>query len=241
MFLPEERAGPCLVPSNRTLHYWHTGIVTDPCSAPLYPAPHSPAPKSIAAGRERCASMQGGRGVHRCRGSLLKCVLLSTLLSSNPCSVALSTLAHAARMQHPHLHNHREVLRRSNGAVRKDRCTVCKRTVFTPCRRTHSAVDTRRWREESTSVWPNRCQPVARSALQPPRHPPPACVCVASTTIEAPHYAASSDAFSPSFRPRSSSAHPDAHRRKPCNVGLGAAAPSLRQRRHLAHPNARHP
>ena len=68
------------------------------------------------------------------------------------------------------------------------------------------------------------------------------------------------------FRPRSSSAHPDAHhprpasirsptllpppqtptrcrraRRKPCNVGLDAAAPSPRPRRHCAHPNARHP
>ena len=41
MLLHEERAGPCLVPSNRTLHYRHTGIVTDPCSAPLYPAPHT--------------------------------------------------------------------------------------------------------------------------------------------------------------------------------------------------------
>ena len=34
MLLHEERAGPCLVPSNRTLHYRNTGIVTDPCSAP---------------------------------------------------------------------------------------------------------------------------------------------------------------------------------------------------------------
>ena len=34
MLLHEERAGPCLVPSNRTLHYWNTGIVADPCSAP---------------------------------------------------------------------------------------------------------------------------------------------------------------------------------------------------------------
>ena len=189
----------------------------------------------FAAGRERCAARSG------LAARFLKCVLLSTQLSSNPCSVARSTLAPAARMQHPHRCDSREVLRCSGGVARKDSCTSCERTAFIPCRRTHSAVDTRRRREEPTSAWPNRCQPVARSALQPPRHPPPACVCVASTTIEAPHYAASSDAFSPSFRPRSSSAHPDAHRRKPCNVGLGAAAPSLRQRRHLAHPNARHP
>ena len=34
MLLHEERASPCLVPSNRTLHYRNTGMVTDPCSAP---------------------------------------------------------------------------------------------------------------------------------------------------------------------------------------------------------------
>ena len=34
MLLHEERAGPCLVPSNRTLHYQNTGMVTDPCSTP---------------------------------------------------------------------------------------------------------------------------------------------------------------------------------------------------------------
>ena len=37
MLLHEERAGshfPYLVPSNRTLHYRNTGVVTDPCSAP---------------------------------------------------------------------------------------------------------------------------------------------------------------------------------------------------------------
>jgi len=34
MLLHEERAGPCLVPSNRSLHYRNTGMVTDPCSAP---------------------------------------------------------------------------------------------------------------------------------------------------------------------------------------------------------------
>jgi len=33
MLLHEDRAGPCLVPSNRTLHYRNTGMVTDPCSA----------------------------------------------------------------------------------------------------------------------------------------------------------------------------------------------------------------
>ena len=53
---------------------------------------------------------QGGSGVQRCRVSLhdffwtffgfLKCVLLSTLLSSNPCIVSLSTPAHAARTEH---------------------------------------------------------------------------------------------------------------------------------------------
>jgi hypothetical protein len=34
----------------------------------------------------------------------------------------------------------REVLRRSSGAARKDSCTACERTAFTPCRRTHLAV-----------------------------------------------------------------------------------------------------
>ena len=95
MLLHEERAGPCLVPSNRTLHYRNTGVVTDPCSAPLYPAPHSPVPKSIAAGRERCA------GWSCLTARFLNCVLLSTLLSSNPCSVALSTLAHAPACSTP--------------------------------------------------------------------------------------------------------------------------------------------
>ena len=33
MLSAQERAGPCLVPSNRTLHYRNTGIMTDPCSA----------------------------------------------------------------------------------------------------------------------------------------------------------------------------------------------------------------
>jgi hypothetical protein len=45
----------------------------------------------------------------------------------------------------------REVLRRSSGAARKDSCTACERTAFTPCRRTPSTVDTRRrWRGEPT-------------------------------------------------------------------------------------------
>jgi len=67
------------------------------------------------------------------------------------------------------------------------------------------------------------------------------------------------------FRPRSSSAHPDAHhprpasirpptllppprtptrcraRRKPSNAGLDAAAPSPRPRKDYAHPTVRHP
>jgi len=170
----------------------------------------------------------------------LKCVLLSTLLSSNPCSVAPSNLAHAARMQHPHRHKHREVPRRSSGAARKDSCTACERTVFTPCRRTHSAVDTRRWREEPTSTWPNSVSPL-HALHSIPLDTPPACAHADSTMVEAPHYAARSDSISPAFHPRSSSAHPDAHRRKPCNAGLDAAAPSPRPRRQCAHPKARHP
>ena len=94
--------------------------------------------------------------------------------------VALSTLAPPACMQHPHCSDRREVPRCSGGVARKDSCTACERTAFSPCRRTHSAVDTRRRREEPTSAWPNRCQPVAHSALQPPRHPPPACAVTAS-------------------------------------------------------------
>ena len=151
-FIHEERAGPCLVPSNRTLHYRNTGIVTDPCSAPLCdvcdcaaPPPSQPAEvrsevvdvhlvyelshacdhththththtlqaietrqlhhaaccsttiveRVFAAGLERCAA----RSCLAAR--FLKCVLLSTQLSSNPCSVARSTLAPASRMQPP--------------------------------------------------------------------------------------------------------------------------------------------
>ena len=97
---------------------------------------------------------------------------------------------HAARMQHPHRPNHREALRRSSWAARKDSCTACERTAFTPCRRTHSAVDTHQWREEPTSTWPNRRQPVARAPLQSPRHPQAAHARTASTMVEAPHHAA---------------------------------------------------
>ena len=79
---------------------------------------------------------------HRCRAGavcsaarswltarFLKCVLLSALLSSNPCSVAPSTLAHDAPMQHPHRHKHREVPRRSSGAARKDSATTALPTA----------------------------------------------------------------------------------------------------------------
>ena len=120
----------------------------------------------FATGRERCAA----RSCLAAR--FLKCVLLSRQLSSTPCSVARSTLAPAARMQHPHCRNRREVLRCSGGVARKDSCTACERTAFIPCHRTHSAIDTRRRKEEPTSAWPNRCQPVAHSALQPPSTPP---------------------------------------------------------------------
>ena len=41
------------------------------------------------------------------------------------------------RMQHG---NGREVLRCSGGVARKDSCTACGRTTFTPCRRAHSAI-----------------------------------------------------------------------------------------------------
>ena len=158
MLSAQERACPCLVPSNRTLHYQTTGIVTDPCSAPsCHMRVTSPTPPQPGA-----------------------------------------TLAHAARMQHSHRHKHREVPRRSGGAARKDNCTVCERTVFTPCRRTHSAVDTRRWREEPTSTWPNSVSPL-HALHSIPLDTPPACAHADSTMVEAPHYAARSDSVSPSY------------------------------------------
>ena len=108
---------------------------------------------------------------------------------------------HAARMQHPPQH-HREVLRRSSGAARKDSCTACERTAFTPCRRTHSAAHTRRrWREEPTSTWPHRRQARRTRCTLAPSTPPPAPARAASTMVEAPHYAARSDFVSPVFRP----------------------------------------
>ena len=83
--------------------------------------------------------------------------------------------------------------------------------------------------------------------------------------LEAPHYAARSDAVSPAFRPCSSSTHPNAHhpclasirpstplppprtpnhgrraRRKPCNAGLDAAAPSPRPPPVTARPGPAH-
>jgi hypothetical protein len=102
----------------------------------------------------------------------LKCVLLSTQLSSTPCSVAHSTLAPAARMQHPHYSNRRDVLRCSGWVARKDSCTACERTAFNPCRRTHSAIDTRRRKEEPTSAWPNRVSARCTLCTPAPSIPP---------------------------------------------------------------------
>ena len=120
-----------------------------------YTTPHA-APLS-----SRGSSLQGWSGVRRGRVSLFD----FSSASCSACSVARSTLAPASRMQHPHLCDSREVLRCSGGVARKDSCTACERTAFIPCRRTHSAVDTHRRREEPTSAWPHRCRPVARSAL----------------------------------------------------------------------------
>ena len=133
------------------------------------------------------------------------------------------------RRPHPPRH-HREVLLRSSGAARKDSCTACERTAFTPCRRTHSAVDTRRrWREEPTST------------LYPPRHPrqhpraPPRRWSKAPTTPRTaapphPHSARAAAARTPTPTYRN-----------PAMQGLGTPAPPPRSRRHRAHPNARHP
>jgi hypothetical protein len=71
----------------------------------------------------------------------------------------------------------------------------------------------------ASSAWPNRCQPVAHSALQPPRHPPPACAHVASKPPTAPRATKSLwtrpprglDAVAPAPHPRSNSVLPDAH------------------------------
>jgi len=112
----------------------------------------------------------------------LKCVLLSHAshacdhTPTPPHTNTLQTIETTGQLPTPPACStpidRREILRRSSRAARKDSCTACERTAFTPCRKTHSAVDTRRrWREEPTSTWPNRRQPVARAALQPPRHP----------------------------------------------------------------------
>jgi len=124
---------------------------------------------------------------------------------------------HAARMQHPPQH-HREVLRRSSGAARKDSCTACERTAFTPCRRTHSAAHTRRrWREEPTSTWPHRRQARRTRCTLAPSTPPPAPARAASTMVKGPHHTTHSGSAPPSLRTHSSSAHPDAQP-KPCNA-----------------------
>jgi len=64
----------------------------------------------------------------------------------------------------------------------------------------------------------NRSAPHA-ARMQPPSTPPPAPARAASTMAEAPHHAARNDSAPPALHPRSSSAHPDAHRPKPCNAG----------------------
>ena len=111
---------------------------------------------------------------HRCRaGAVCSAVVTARFLKG----ILLSHASHACDHTHTPIHTHtlqiiemtgqlptppacstpidrREVLRRSSGAARKDSCTACERTAFTPCRRTHSAVDTRRWwREEPTSTF----------------------------------------------------------------------------------------
>jgi hypothetical protein len=53
-------------------------------------------------------------------------------------------------------------------------------------------------------------QPVAHSALQPPRHPPPACARVDSTTIEAPHCAAHNEIPPPAQQQRAPRCPPPA-------------------------------
>jgi hypothetical protein len=143
-------------------------------------------------------------------------------------------------MQHPHQPNHREALRRSSGAARKDSCTACERTAFTPCCRKHSAVDTHQWREEPTSTWPNRRQPVERTALQPPRH-------------TCPHTRAPTRRWSKPPTPPHAATPPHTHSARaaaartptttdgnPAMQGLDTAAPPPRPRRHREHPNARH-
>ena len=148
---------------------------------------------------------------HRCRaGAVCSAVVTARFLQG----ILLSHASHACDHTHPPIHthtlqtieatgqiptppacstplNHREVLRRSSGAARKDSCTACERTAFTPCRRTPSAVDTRRrWREEPTSTWPNRRQARRTRCTLAPSTPPPAPARAASTMVEAPHHAA---------------------------------------------------
>ena len=102
-----------------------------------------------------------------------------------------ATLSQAARMQHPHRHKQREVPRRSSGAARKDSCTACKHTVFTPCHRTHSAVDTRRAHRLRLTRFPPAQQQRA------PRRPPAETLQCRASTRPHPHPARADSAHTP--------------------------------------------
>ena len=176
------------------------------------------------------ASLQGGSGVQRGRDRTISpghpvIACIACMRSHTHTHTHTHTAnnrsnrsdPHAARMQHPPQH-HREVLRRSSGAARKDSCTACERTAFTPCRRTHSAAHTRRrWREEPTSTWPHRRQARRTRCTLAPSTPPPAPARAASTMVKGPHHTTHSGSAPPSLRTHSSSAHPDAQP-KPCNA-----------------------
>jgi len=121
---------------------------------------------------------------------------------------------HAARMQHPHRPSRdsspeqqgstkRQLHRlRTHGLHPVSQDALSRRYTPPVERRAHQHM------AEQTSARCTRCTPA-------PSTPPPAHARAASTMVEAPHHAKRSDSAPPALRPRSSSAHPDAHRPVP--------------------------
>ena len=95
-------------------------------------------------------------------------------------------------------------------------CIACMRP------HTHTHTHTANNRNDRSAPHAARMQHPHRPSTRctpAPSTPPPAHARAASTMVQAPHHAARSDSAPPALRPRSSSAHPDAHRLKPCNAG----------------------
>ena len=70
-----------------------------------------------------------------------------------------------------------------------------------------------------TSTWPHGRQARRTRCTLAPSTPPPAPARAASTMVKGPHHTTHSGSAPPARRTHSSSAHPDAHRPKPCNAG----------------------